>query len=429
MVSAAPAAIEQLSAALAAVAALDVHELSDASLVGGIEALLTVEAQLHAVQARWLGVADGRDATVAECGRSTRWWLIEEHNLSRAEAGSRMKLAQQMPAFLAIEAALAAGDVTATQAGVMVSGLLSCPVDVRDVVEKELVTLAATFTPFHLSQAVEAILARLGAGQDEADRVARRHGRRHVDLDPTFAGMGSLSGALTPETYEALRLALAAAGGATPSGAEDDRTAGQRRHDALGVVASHYLAHADLPAVAGDRPRVVVTIDRPSLLATSYDPRAEQGSSGADPRGAATAGEQRWATVDGGLPVPPETARRLACDAHLLPVAVDWDTGALDLGRTTRAWSQAIRRATWIRDGARCGFPKCRRPPADLHHIVWWSQGGRSDVDNAAWLCAFHHWLVHEGGWTLRRDLNRRYVFTAADGREFGHPPRHSQPA
>jgi len=421
VVSAAPAAIEQLSAALAAVAALDVHELPDASLVSGIEQLLTVEAQLHAVQARWLGVADARDATVAECGRSTRWWLIEEHNLSRAEAGSRMKLAQQLPAFPAIEAALAAGDVTATQAGVMVTGVLSCPVDVRDVVEKELVTLAATFTPFHLSHAVEAILARLGAGQDEADRVARRHGRRHVDLDQTFAGTGSLSGTLTPETYEALRLALAAAGGAAPCGAEDDRTAGQRRHDALGVVASHYLAHADLPAVAGERPRVVVTIDQPSLLATSYDPGAEQGGG--------RAAEQRWATVDGGLPVPPETARRLGCDAQLLPVAIDWDTGALDLGRTTRVWSQAIRRATWIRDGARCAFPKCRRPPADLHHIVWWSHGGRSDVDNAAWLCAFHHWLVHEGSWTVRRDLNHRYVFTAADGREFGHPPRHSLPA
>lgn len=413
VVSTAPVAIEQLSAALGAVAALDVHDLSDSSLVCGIEELLTVESRLRAVQARWLGAADTRDSTVSECGRSTRWWLIEEHNLSRSDAGSRMNLARQLPAFPTLDDAFATGDVNAAQASVIAAGLRSCPLEVRDVVEKELVTLAATFTPFHLGQAVEAVLTRLGAGQDESERAERRHGRRGVDLDQTFAGTGSLSGTLTPEVYEAMRLAIAAAGGAATQGPEDDRSAAQRRHDALGAVASHYLAHADAPAVAGERPRVVVSIDRAALLAASCD----------------TLAAGRWATLDGGLPLPPETARRLACDAQLLPVAVDWDTGALTLGRTTRVWSQAIRRAAWIRDQAGCAFPKCGRPPADLHHIVWWSNGGRTDLDNAAWLCSFHHWLVHEGGWKLRRDLDHHYVFTAADGREFGHPPRHRQPA
>jgi len=58
----------------------------------------------------------------------------------------------------------------------------------------------------------------------------------------------------------------------------------------------------------------------------------------------------------------------------------------------------------------------------DLHHIEWWSNGGTTDLDNAAWLCAFHHWLVHEARWTMRRDKARSYVFTAPDGREIGHP-------
>lgn len=411
MASTAPAAIEQLSAALAAVAALDLDTLPDSSLICGFEELLTIESRLRAVQARWLAAADTRDSTVAECGRSTRWWLIEEHNLSRSDASARMKLARQLPGFPALEDAFAAGDVTEAQASVILAGLLPCPVEIRDVVEKELVTLAATHAPFHLSQAVEVILARLGAGQDESDKLERRHGRRGVDLDQTFAGTGSLSGTLTPDVYEALRLAVSAAGGAASQGPEDDRTAAQRRHDALGAVASHYLAHADLPAVVGERPRVVVTIDRASLLAAASD----------------TLATERWGTLDGGLPLPPETARRIACDTQLLPVAVDWDSGALDLGRTTRVWSQATRRAAWIRDRGKCAFPKCRRSPADLHHIVWWSHGGRTDLDNAAWLCTFHHWLVHEGRWTLRRDPRRGYVFTAPDSREFGHPPRHTQ--
>jgi len=413
VVSTAPAALEQLSTALAAVAALDVHDLADSSLVCGLEEMLTIEARLRAVQTRWLAAAEARDSTVSECGRSTRWWLIEEHNLSRSDAAGRIKLATQLPAYPALEDAFAAGDVTDAQAGVILAGLVSCPIEVRDVVEKELVALAASHAPFHLSQAVETILARLGAGQDEPDRFCRRHGRRGVDLDQTFAGTGSLSGTLTPDVYDAVRRAIDAAGGAAPQGPEDDRSAAQRRHDALGAVASHYLTHAGLPAVGGERPRVVVTIDRGALLDASRE----------------TLGTERWATLDGGLPVPPETARRIACDAQLLPVAVDWDTGALTLGRSTRVWSQAIRRTAWIRDHGRCAFPKCRRPPADLHHLVWWSAGGRTDLDNAAWLCTFHHWLVHEGGWTVRRDSERSYVFAGGDGREFGHPPRHSRPA
>ena len=86
-------------------------------------------------------------------------------------------------------------------------------------------------------------------------------------------------------------------------------------------------------------------------------------------------------------------------------------------------------RAAWTRDQGRCVFPKCRRPPADLHHLTWWSHGGHTDLDNAAWLCAFHHWLVHEANWTLRRDKRHRYVFTAPDGRHITHPPRQPQAA
>jgi hypothetical protein len=31
---------------------------------------------------------------------------------------------------------------------------------------------------------------------------------------------------------------------------------------------------------------------------------------------------------------------------------------------------------------------------------------------NAAWLCAFHHWLCHEGGWTLERAEHGGYLWT-----------------
>ena len=51
-----------------------------------------------------------------------------------------------------------------------------------------------------------------------------------------------------------------------------------------------------------------------------------------------------------------------------------------------------------------CRFPGCgSRRFTEAHHIVWWRDGGRTDLDNLLLICSFHHRLVHEHGWSLRR--------------------------
>jgi hypothetical protein len=84
----------------------------------------------------------------------------------------------------------------------------------------------------------------------------------------------------------------------------------------------------------------------------------------------------------------------------------------LDIGTTARSWPAAIRRAAWIRDAGRCTYPHCRRQPRELHHIIWWSHGASTSLHNATWLCTFHHWLVHEGHWTLTRTPDGDLQFT-----------------
>lgn len=422
-----PALVEELSALLARIAAADPHDFSDPALIVGLDGLLRAETTLRAVQTRWLAVADTREAPIAICGRATRSWLIEEFQLAPKEAGARVKLARTLGGFPLVEAAFRDGDLTAEQTSVIVAALLDVPVHVRDVVARELLRLAESLPPFALARAVDAILATLGVDQDQAEeRRERRRARRHVDVDATFDGTGHLSGSLTPEVYEALRLAIDAAG-ANLTDPEDDRTVGQRRHDALGDVANFYLANADLPAVNGERPRVTLTLSRHSLLGGALDTLGDD--RWATHQNAPGPRADGWAVLDSGVPVPPETVQRLACDSQILPVTMDGNGDVLALGRTTRVFSMAIRRAAWIHDEGRCTFPRCRRRPAELHHIIWGSRGGTSDLDNAAWLCTFHHWLVHEAGWSLRRSAAFRYVFTAPDGREFRHPPRQPEAA
>jgi hypothetical protein len=53
----------------------------------------------------------------------------------------------------------------------------------------------------------------------------------------------------------------------------------------------------------------------------------------------------------------------------------------------------------------------------DGHHIQHWSQGGETTLENLTLLCTFHHRLLHEGGFKIRRDANDEIYFVRADGR------------
>src|SRR5205814_971420 len=125
---------------------------------------------------------------------------------------------------------------------------------------------------------------------------------------------------------------------------------------------------------------------------------------------------QLAATLDDGTRVSAEAFRRLSCDAALVP-ARHAAGPHLDLGRRTRTISPALRRALALRDRG-CSFPGC---PNHLflhaHHLRHWAHGGTTDLPNLALLCTSHHRLVHEGGFTIRRNADGQVVFADPRGR------------
>ena len=109
----------------------------------------------------------------------------------------------------------------------------------------------------------------------------------------------------------------------------------------------------------------------------------------------------------GGL-IDRETVQRIACDATVV-VALDDDVGhTMYEGRARRFPSDAQRREVMRRD-RHCRFPGCANVTfTNVHHIVPWKPGGRTDLDNLALLCVFHHGLVHRKGWTMIGQRQRR---------------------
>jgi Domain of unknown function (DUF222)/HNH endonuclease len=247
---------------------------------------------------------------------------------------------------------------------------------------------------------------------------------------------------LDPEAGQTLQAALEPL--ARPTNADDERSGGQRRADALTELARRQREGGRLPRSGGVRPQLLVTVDLDSLL-------GHPGGLGGE-----TGGE-----VGGMGPLDPEACRRLACDGAVTRVLVTrqpaghhdpgdngdghhdpgshcdgGDEGSLagrlqtamtllpptlggaptqplEVGRARRVVSATQRAALVVRDRG-CVFPGCDRPPAwcEGHHLVSWLEGGPTDLPNLALVCRAHHRVVHEGGWRLGRDPDGHFTAT-----------------
>ena len=175
-----------------------------------------------------------------------------------------------------------------------------------------------------------------------------------------------------------------------------------RRADALAWMAERMFEPDDVPALAPDRHEIVVHVEAEVL---------------ADGRAGRCEIEHRTA-------IAAETARRLCCDAGIVPV-VDGPSGEpLSVGRRTRSIPPAVRRALLSRDRG-CRFPGC---PATHrlhgHHVKHWANGGETSLDNLILLCPVHHRLVHEGGFDVQRLDDGAFRFTNPHGLTIRPPKR-----
>ena len=115
-------------------------------------------------------------------------------------------------------------------------------------------------------------------------------------------------------------------------------------------------------------------------------------------------GAMKAAGLDTGQSLSAGEARRLACNAAILPAVLGGRSVALDLGREARLFSASQRVAAGLRHDT-CAASGCERPYAwcELHHRNPWAKGGRTDLDNAIPLCHRHHQWVHDDSYRHRQ--------------------------
>jgi len=104
--------------------------------------------------------------------------------------------------------------------------------------------------------------------------------------------------------------------------------------------------------------------------------------------------------------------------------------GELNLGRTTRLANRAQRRALRALYSC-CAIPGCTvaYDRCKLHHIIWWTNDGPTDLDNLLPVCSVHHSNIHHDDWTIELGPNRQLTLTLPDGSILTTGPPHRRTA
>ena len=416
----------------------------DAVLAEMAAAVSTQLSRLEAARALLAAQLDAAGFAKSEGATSTAVWLRQRCGMSVGGAHRTMLLGRHLGATSRstsdpdrLLAAVTAGQVSTDQALAIGAALTDLPrglgIDVHDQAETMLIGFAATLTAAELAKAGERILDLVApevAEQAEARRLAKldeqAHRLREFHISVDHTGCSRLRGRLDAEATARVRAAIDSLSRPLPAadGTRDPRSAAQRNADALHELCRLALDFDRLPDHGGSRPQLIIT--------TSYDTLTQQlgGGDGSDGAGAATTavtatgglgiGTLGIGTLESGVRLAPETVRRLACDALIIPAVLGSAGELLDLGRTQRLITTPLRNALIARDGG-CTFPGCDRPArwCQGHHVIPWASGGETSLENSTLLCGWHHRLIHQGDWKISRRNDGHFAYV---------PPPHLDP-
>ncbi|KRF36810.1 HNH endonuclease signature motif containing protein [Nocardioides sp. Soil805] len=393
---------EAISAALDKVQRVELLYLSPAEKAQALVELARLESRVASTRLRLMAVAD--DVAEESGDRDVAAWFVRSARVDRGPARRELRLARALEhRWTLVAEGHASGEVSTAQADVIAHALDQLPDDTpSDVVlkaERVLVAHAASFAPQELrvlgSRILDVVAPEVGEEHERKKlEDEERHARRTTSLTTRSHGDGTTSIRIRVPDATAGRLLTYLHAWTNPRKSDDGQsgrsTGGtDNRSKApyatrLGHAFCDLLEHLDptrLPVHGGTATTVVVTMDLDALI-------TGLGVATTSTSGRITASE----------------ARRLACNAGLVPAVLGGKSEVLDLGRAYRLYNTAQRKAMGIRDGG-CRAEGCDIPAAwcEAHHLIPWSKGGKTDLDDGLLLCSHHHHRAHDDRYLLDR--------------------------
>ena len=397
--------VASLSEQVAGLAEASLWSMSPAETEQTLVALTRLTSQIGELELRVaehaasVGVGDAQGAT------STAAWWAHATRQTRLEAHRKMRLALGLERFPLVRDGLVAGDLTLEQASVIVRALgelnPDLDYDVRAQAQARLVVLAREHDAKSLrilGRRILDVLDPVAADEAEAKKLAAEDAKAAATARFTMSedGHGRVHGRFTiPAAQGAMLkkilLALAAPKHlAATQGAGVERVPGpQRMGRAFGEFIERYPTEK-VPAAGGVNASVVITMDLATLL-----------------------GGLKAASLDTGERISADQARRLACEAGIIPAVLGGASQVLDLGRKRRFHTTSQRIALALEQGG-CTAQGCDWPPGmcHAHHDTPWSRGGPTSVRQGRLLCPRHHARAHDPTYEMTKLPGGKVAFT-----------------
>jgi len=252
-------------------------------------------------------------------------WIARTCKMSVTSAFDRLRVGEQLESLPLVAAALASGEI-GYQSTSQLARLREKLGEKQDLFnEEEMLGFAREFSVRHLRELCD-VAWHVVDPDGFFKEAEENYSRRRLHISQMADGMHRLDGVLDPVTAAALKTVIDPL--AKRKGPEDERTASQRRHDALGEVVNHAMDQGTLPRRNGVRPHINVTTTIEGL-------KNELGAPPAD--------------LELSLPISTRTLERVTCDCTMSRVLLA-DSMVIDVGRATRTVSGPTRRALRTRD-------------------------------------------------------------------------------
>ncbi|GAB3773280.1 hypothetical protein FB382_000159 [Nocardioides ginsengisegetis] len=391
--------------------AMPTTHVADDEIGPAITELSVIEAQLESWRLALLAEADQRDLAAREAATGTDAWAAQLTGDTREMLAGGLRLAELLrDKYAATREAFAAGKLLKAQVKVIVAAAEQAPPEatLEQLAEAEAWLVAQgtgsgtrsgrPMNPKRLRQAARRMFRQVDhdlAARHEAILLGReqRHAVRETRLELHDNGDGTYSGKfVVPELHGRLlraalerltaprRLSRDAAGRPVVDESAPGTDSGWNLYEANGLAFLELLEHLPTVGHAANGVTLIVKMGLDEL-------RSGLGVAHLDTGVTITAGE----------------ARRLACNAGIIPAVLGGDSVPLDLGRESRLHSYHQRVGlSLIHDS--CAITGCERPFAwtEIHHPDPWSEGGPTDLANGLPLCFSHHQRAHDDQFDLR---------------------------
>jgi hypothetical protein len=349
---------------------------------------------------------------------AVRHWLRDTTGCGAPAAGAQVRVGLDLRELPAVAVAVRAGRLGAEQARILTRlvGRIAAA-DLLDT-QSALIEVAAGRDPQALAAWVQHLIATWSEPAHEHDARSARNKRY---LQSRRNGDGTVRGTFVLADEDAESFFTVIEPLARRTGLSDERSAGQRRADALVEVFDLAARHADLPDAGGHRPQVSYVVPAGWAAGEAAPPFTDLVQASLPDQGtpAGVPVEGRCATAAWTGPQTRTRIEAMLCDARITRVLLGPAGQVRGLESLTDSITPAQRRALAARDRG-CTARGCTRPPAfcDAHHLTHRQDGGATDLDNLVLLCRRHHILWHQGRlqlWDLHVPWLATTFFAGAD--------------